>query len=196
MSGMRMTLRSVYTQILDEFGRGGVLETSKTTIGQKVWTKVGSNSTVATVENGSVRSTGGSGDVPIVLNMPSANIDMSFELRELRSIPAMLTASLRVNTTTAARYDLVLRTDPLTPQYALVYLQGSTVTTIFETGLTPTAGDKIRITILDNHLKFYVNRVLISETTLTNQSTWMNHGLKFNGTDSETAVSNFGISVL
>lgn len=196
MSGMRMKFRSVYAQVLDLFKRGGTLSGSSTTFGSKTWAKVGVNTTVATCENGQVRATSGAGDVPVVLPTGTANFDMSFEIAELRSIPAMLTACLRVNTSSAARYDLVLRTDGTTPQYALAYLSGSTVEYSFQTGIVPVAGDRVRITVENHHLKFYLNGKLTAETDLAYLGTWQYAGIKFNGTDNETAIKNFAISAL
>ncbi|WIV42597.1 hypothetical protein [Glutamicibacter nicotianae] len=193
MAGIRMKLRSIAAPILDTFATGGALIGAPTMFGGKTWTKVGTETTVTTKAGGEVKATSGSGNVPITIPTGSANFEFAFTLTAVRTPSSIAAAVFRVSDSTN-HYTLLLRTDTNVPQYAVASRSSNVLTMLLETGVAPSAGDTVRVTIQNHVLRLYVNGVQLGGAiALGAYGQYQNAGLLFNGLDPDTGFGDFAI---
>lgn len=193
MAGIRMRVRSIAAEILDTFeGASRALAGSVTTYGSKTWAKVGTDTTVATINSGVVKATSGTNNVAYTIDTGGANFDVGFTVSAVRAPSAIASMVWRVSDINN-NYSVVLRTDTNTPQYAIASRSGGVFTFLLSTGVVPAIGDKVLVSTLNHVTTLTVNGVVLGQVTLSAYGQYFKAGLNFNGSDLTTSFDNFAV---
>lgn len=194
MAGARINLRTIVSDILDEFKGAKALDGSTTTRGNGVWSKRGSQTTVATVNGGVVRATSGTGNTPYVLNTGRPNFSIGYTLAAVLTPTVINTPVWRVDAAGESWYTILHRAMAATPEYVIAWRGTSgSYNQLMNTGVVPKAGDKVRVDVQADTVSLYVNGRFIGGATMVTNPTDYNAGLMVNGADTATAFADYAI---
>lgn len=185
----------ITAEILDDFKRVGALGGSTISKGGLTWSKRGTETTTASVSDGQVKASGGSGNVPFVLPLTGPDFDLAFTIGEAR-VPTIINCPVFcVDDTGTSWYTILMRNPSTVPQYVIAWRGTSgNYSMRMESGVAPQVGDKVRISVFSGTIRLFVNgaQVGTSVQRLENEQ-YRNAGLLFNSADLETAFRNFAI---
>lgn len=192
--GMTLTIRgSNHSNIADDFNRAnGPLAGSKTSIGNRTWSKPTTGDTVASIVSQRLTCTAGASTDLYLIDADTGNYDLTIALAAVGSEDVKHSIVFRA-IDEANHLALLFRQSGTIKGYQIAHRYNGTYTFLLSTTVIPKTGDVVSVAVDGLAAILYVNGTALGTAKLPGWADKTKVGIRMAGTDRDTIFDQFSL---